>query len=274
MVTVKLPDSLREIEPHAFCKCRNLKNINIPENVRSVGLAFWYCESLEEITLPKGLIQYTGGEFNDCDRLRRIHVDPENPRFESEEGVVFTKGKRVLMTYPGGKEDPIYCVPHEVRKFEQLSFYGCKHLREVRILDGATGGELPQIRCATFVKCPQLAAITFGNHRFPIGKRYVSKQEPGVLKIMLRAYETDGCILLQYENDRYSLECKERDYTTRKATQKKTVEIPDVAMMTAEIFYETAQQALGRNICEKYNFPTPDELRQMKDLVVILKAHD
>lgn len=274
LVTVKLPDSLREIEPHAFCKCRNLKNINIPENVRSVGLAFWYCESLEEITLPKGLIQYTGGEFHYCNRLRKIYVDPENPRFESEDGVVFTKGKRVLVSYPSGKEDSIYCVPHEVRKFEQLSFYGCQYLKEVRILDGVKEGNLPEIRCSTFVKCPQLATITFGNHRFRIGKRYLSKQEPGVWKIMLRAYEPDGCILLRYENNRYSLECKERDYATRTAPQQKTVEIPDVAMMTAEIFYETAQQALGTNICETYNFPAPDELRQMTDLAAILKEHD
>lgn len=274
LVTVKLPDSLRKIEPHAFCKCRNLKHINIPENVRSVSLAFWYCESLEEITLPKGLIQYIGGEFNDCDRLRRIHVDPENPYFESEDGVVFTKGKRVLVSYPGGKEDPIYCVPHEVRKFEQFSFYGCQYLKKVRILDGVKEGNLPEIRCSTFVKCPQLAAITFRNHRFIIGKRYVSKNEPGVWKIMLRAYEPDGCILLRCENDRYSLECKERDYAARTAPKKKTVEIPDVAMMTAEVFYETALQALGANICEKYNFPTPDELRQITDLAAILKEHD
>lgn len=274
LTTVKLPDSLRKIEPHAFCKCRNLKNINIPENVRSVGLAFWYCESLEEIVLPKGLIQYYGNEFNYCDRLRKIHIDPENPYFESEDGVVFTKGKHVLVSYPGGKEEPIYCVPHEVRKFEQLSFYGCQYLREVRILDGVKEGNLPEIRCSTFVKCPQLATVAFGNHRFRIGKRYLSKQEPGVWKIMLRAYEPDGCILLRYENDRYSLECKERDNAARTVPQKKTVEIPDVAMMTAETFYETAQQALGTNICEKYNFPTPDELRQMKDLAVILKAHD
>lgn len=271
LVTVKLPDSLREIEPYAFCKCRNLKNINIPENVRSVGLAFWYCESLEEITLPKGLIQFTGGEFHYCNRLQKIHVDPENPHFESEDGVVFTKGKRVLVSYPGGKEDPIYCVPHLVRKFEQLSFYGCQHLRAVRILDGVKEGNLPEIRCSTFVKCPKLATITFVNHRFRIGKGYFSKNEPGVWKIMLRAYEPDGCILLRRENDRYSLECIERDYAKRTAPQKKTVEIPDIAMMTAEIFYETAQQALGTNICETYNFPAPDELRQMTDLAAILK---
>ena len=274
LVTVKLPDSLREIEPHAFCKCRKLKNINLPEKVRSVGLAFWYCESLEEITLPKGLIQYTGGEFHYCNRLRKIHVDPENPRFESEDGVVFTKGKRVLVSYPGGKEALIYCVPHEVRKFEQLSFYGCQHLREVRILDGVKEGNLPEIRCSTFVKCPQLAAITFGNHRFRIGKRYLSKQEPGGWKMILRAYECDGWILLCYGNNGYSLECKEWDYETKRVTQQKNVDIPDVTMMSAETFYETAQQALGTNICDTYNFPAPDELRQMTDLAAILKEHD
>ena len=127
-----------------------------------------------------------------------------------------------MVSYPGGKEDPIYRVPQKVQKFEQQSFYSCQHLREVRISDGANGGKLPQIRFSTFVKCPKLAAITFGNHCFEIGKRFLSKQEPGAWKMFLRAYESDGWILLCYGDKGYSLECKEWDYTTKRVTQQKT----------------------------------------------------
>ena len=57
----------------------------------------------------------------------------------------------------------------------------------------------------------------------------------------------------------------------KKSNATKNVDIPDVAMMTAETFYETAQQALGPNSCETYNFPKPEELRQMEDLAALLK---
>lgn len=50
IVRVDLPDCLMEIGVQAFCNCKELKNLSLPEGVSSIGnSAFWWCRGLVEI---------------------------------------------------------------------------------------------------------------------------------------------------------------------------------------------------------------------------------
>ena len=58
----------------------------------------------------------TENTFSYCYNLEKIEVDPKNARFCSEDGVLFSKDKKELLTCPAGKTDKIYKVPDEVKK--------------------------------------------------------------------------------------------------------------------------------------------------------------
>lgn len=54
--TVKIPDTVTEIQQHAFSSCQNLTEVNLPEGLKVIGEnAFWNCRKLENIELPASL---------------------------------------------------------------------------------------------------------------------------------------------------------------------------------------------------------------------------
>lgn len=60
----------------AFYYCSSLKEITIPEGVTSIGdYAFSYCPSLKEITIPESVTSIGDGAFEWCDKLTNVYVE-------------------------------------------------------------------------------------------------------------------------------------------------------------------------------------------------------
>lgn len=54
--SVKIPETVTEIQQRAFAGCQSLKEIVIPEGVTVIGEnAFWNCRNLESVSLPSTL---------------------------------------------------------------------------------------------------------------------------------------------------------------------------------------------------------------------------
>ena len=59
----------------AFCYCRNLTSITIPNTVESIGKgAFAYCSSLVSITIPNSVTSIGISVFYDCSSLTSITI--------------------------------------------------------------------------------------------------------------------------------------------------------------------------------------------------------
>ncbi len=82
---VILPDSITEIEEHAFYGCNNLKKINIPNSVTKIGsYAFYDCYSLESINIPKSVKTIELSTFKGCKKLTNIIIPPSVTEIEGD----------------------------------------------------------------------------------------------------------------------------------------------------------------------------------------------
>jgi hypothetical protein len=71
---VIVPDSVEEIEPYSFYKCKNLKKVTLGKGVTEIPLElFADCSKLEEVKMPS--VTYIGDcAFADCKSLKEIKL--------------------------------------------------------------------------------------------------------------------------------------------------------------------------------------------------------
>lgn len=110
--SVVLPDSITCIGEAAFYMCVDLKDINIPPNIKMISGIFDYC-AIESVYIPAA-VEEIGYLFGHCDNLKAINVDENNKNFSSVDGVLFNKEKTELYQYPIAKEGSEYTVPEGV----------------------------------------------------------------------------------------------------------------------------------------------------------------
>ncbi len=69
-----------EIGYGAFCYCKNLESVVIPEGVTKIGGDVLHMSSVEELTLPSTIKEFTRGSFWYCDNLWNIYCHIKTPQ--------------------------------------------------------------------------------------------------------------------------------------------------------------------------------------------------
>lgn len=150
-----IPDSVTEIARGAFSKCFYLENIVLGRGLTSLESGiFDGCRNLKTITIPAGIRDISTDAFEGCSRLENIVVDPANPVYSSEEGVLFDKGQTVLIQYPAGNKRNSYELPSMVRSIRGNAFAGCIWLTDITLDDS-----LETIADDAFYGCGALEAF-------------------------------------------------------------------------------------------------------------------
>ncbi|KNY29433.1 leucine-rich repeat protein [Pseudobacteroides cellulosolvens] len=111
-----------------------IRKIIIPENVRTIGNMFAYCPNLKTIDIPSTLneIQNLPFKFINNGKLESINVSEKNNAYSSEDGVLFSKDKSILLYYPRSKKDTHYTVPLSVTAITSHSI-ACNNLKTIDI---------------------------------------------------------------------------------------------------------------------------------------------
>ena len=154
LTEIVLPASLQRITFDCFLDCEKLEKVSIPDSLTEIANgAFGRCTSLREVKLPSGLVEIGFGAYGGCCNLERLTISEESQQFMTEDGILFTKGKKEQVIYPLGKKDKEYTVPDtvtgrvsfggnsnlekvvfpEVMDLSLIGFGGCENLKEVTL---------------------------------------------------------------------------------------------------------------------------------------------
>lgn len=171
------------------------EKITLPEQingieVKFVQLGFGKNSKLKSITLSKniGSEKNTGRlmGLNDIPTLEEIQVSKDNTTYQSEDGILYTKGKKELIAYPKSKKAETYIMPSKVEKIDDnndvlmnlkylknLTF--SKNLKTIPECSNSSmesvvlPDQLKRIEESTFLGCKNLKKVTFGKNVTYIG---------------------------------------------------------------------------------------------------------
>jgi RHS repeat-associated protein len=112
---------------------------SIPSSVQIVeGYAFEGCSGLISVDIPASVYYFGTYLFGGCSSLTEITVAAGNPRYKSENGVLFDISFPTLVRYPAAKANSAYTIPSTVTEIGLSAFSGCNNLTEVIIPSSVT----------------------------------------------------------------------------------------------------------------------------------------
>lgn len=138
LISLLLPSDATRINGNSIENCDNLKTLKLPLACTVVEMfGIYRCENLESVTLAPSTNDIHWGNMNFCPNLTRIEVENGNETYVSEDGILFSKDKTVLVKYPVGKPDKIYSIPSCVKTIAHGAFTHSR-LEGISIPEGLT----------------------------------------------------------------------------------------------------------------------------------------
>lgn len=152
--TVVIPESVTELAPSAFAKCKKLKTITLPQGITAIPQdAFSQCTNLEEV-ITKGKISSIGSmAFYRCENLKTFDtsnaVTIEKGAFSwcsSLDGIKLNEKLTVIEEEVFNRCEKLSSI--DFSKFTSIgsmAFYNCKSIEQVNF-----SAELEYIGCSAF----------------------------------------------------------------------------------------------------------------------------
>ena len=109
---------------------------------------------LTSVTIPDTVVEILPYTFSYCQELERIEVKPENPAFESVDGVLFDKRLGMLIAYPMTRAGETYAIPEGTRSIGKNAFSFRWKLAGITIPNSVT-----DIGSQAFISCTGLTSI-------------------------------------------------------------------------------------------------------------------
>ena len=137
---------------YAFCWCKSLQNITIPNSVTSIGdRVFICCKSLQSITIPNSVKSIGDFDFRSCESLQSVTI-PNSVK------------SIVDKAFSGCVSLQSVTIPNSVTSIGDEAFSGCRSLQSVTIPNSVTS-----IGDEAFCSCRSLQSVTIPNSVTKIG---------------------------------------------------------------------------------------------------------
>ncbi|MDF7799899.1 leucine-rich repeat domain-containing protein [Pontiellaceae bacterium B1224] len=152
--TGALPTTITHIAPGALAKNSWLRNLRIPSNVTHIGpVAIRSCPNLRSVIIPASVTSIGPRPVSMCDDFSEYKVDPRNPNFTAEQGMLFNKDATRLIQCPPASPN-VSTLPNSLKTIGTGAFYKCKALTVLEIPDSVT-----RIERKAFLFCPNLETL-------------------------------------------------------------------------------------------------------------------
>ena len=157
--TIEFSQGLLNIGKLAFSSCRLLENFKLPNTLKVIDeFAFSECSSLKKIDIPYSVIEIGMSAFNWCENLEEINVHEDNESYSSENEILYSKYKSILICCPAGLKENEVKISNDTTTIYDYAFNGCKNLENIIIPEG-----VKSIGNNAFSNCVKLSSIFIPN---------------------------------------------------------------------------------------------------------------
>ena len=164
MVRAEVPFTVSLIDSYAFYSSTNIETLRMHEGVQRIGsFSMSHINKIETLTIPASVDSISGTFVNYSGSLREILVNPGNTKYLSNDGVLFSKDRKLLVAFPGGKGTS-YTIPHGTVNIGSSAFRGTSLLQEINM-----PVSLRVIEGSAFFECTSLGSIDVPNGVTTIG---------------------------------------------------------------------------------------------------------
>ena len=168
-----VPQSVKVIEPFAFCLQKRLRNIELHSDIISIGnAAFMGCEALGHIVIPRSVMEIKSDTFDGCISLKKVELHDAITEIgshafrhcEALQDIILPQSLQYLNSFECCYSLREIDIPSSVKEIGGLMF--CGNLRKVILHNGVR-----EIRDYAFRFCKRLATINFPEGLETIGIR-------------------------------------------------------------------------------------------------------
>ena len=164
--TVVVPDGITSIADGAFKNNTKVKQIVLPNTVKTIGAeAFYNCSSLESINVPEGLTRIEDRTFYQCTKLASFAF-PSTLKYIGSQAFMYCKALETVTLNEG------------LTQMRSEAFMSCMALQTLSL-----PGTLEVIPNYAFHHCPKLQNIQWAEGVKTIGKFAFDMSKPGILRL-------------------------------------------------------------------------------------------
>lgn len=163
---IVLPESVKSIDGFAFYDCEQMETVSLPDSLEKIGAFAFAYSAVTSLRIPKNVSDIEYAAFAHCANLQpeAFTVDPENPAFSAENGVLYWEryGLVTLHSYLHTKRNQMFTV-HADRIYA-YAFYTHPYIEHIILSDG-----MLEIDSCAFEECTALQSVTI-----PTSLTYIS----------------------------------------------------------------------------------------------------
>lgn len=188
IVSVSFSSDIKTIGDRAFCTCRSLEKVDIPDGVETIGeSAFSCCFGMTELKLPESIAKIGNKAFYGCVNLEKIAVSDKCKAYDSRKDCNALIDSSTNILIRGCKNTVI---PNGVTGIGECAFGNIEGLSSISIPDGVkTIGEY------AFCYCVDLKSVYIPNSVDSIGEDAFYNNSKG-LEICAKRIHLHGNMLL------------------------------------------------------------------------------
>ena len=138
-----VPQSVKVIEPFAFCLQKRLRNIELHNDIISIGnAAFMGCEALEHIVIPRSVMEIKNDTFDGCISLEKVELHDAITEIgshafrhcEALQDIILPQSLQYLNSFECCYSLREIDIPSSVKEIDGFMF--CNNLRKVMLHSG------------------------------------------------------------------------------------------------------------------------------------------